>query len=199
MAAWWDVPSLIANDDLPPLPPRLATLAALTGRLPLAQYEAAHGPWSWPEPSELTEIAQLARDGWHLPEPHVVNLVLPFAWPAEHRGWLPNRVPHVWHSNVHLIPPTAADDEHDTDPAADELGAMGVDVFPGRRLWLLRSPFPAVPVPALLDGLLAHAKTLAAQRGVDLWQHKQVVFDAAHVVFSLDAKAFDAWRRMFVT
>lgn len=185
MAAWWDVPSLIANDDLPPLPPRLATLATLAGPLPLERYEAAHGPWSWPDPSELTEVAELARDGWHLPEPHAVNLVLPFAWPSEHRGWLPNRVPHVWlSSDGLLIPPTPDEDEHDTDPTADELGELGIDVYPGRRIWLLRSPFSSVLVPALLDGLLAHAKTLADQRGVDVWQHKQLVLDATHVVIS---------------
>lgn len=93
MAAWWDVPSLIANDDLPPLPPRLALLAGLAGPMPLAEYEAAHGSWSWPDPPELTEIAELARDGWHLPGPYV---------------WLSD--------GDRLIPPTADGDEWDTDP-----------------------------------------------------------------------------------
>lgn len=107
----------------------------------------------------------------------MLNLVLPFAWPADHRGWLPNRVPHVWLSNDRLlIPPTADEDELDTDPAEDELGELGIDVFPGRRIWLLRSPFPSVPIPALLDQIYAHAKTLENHH----------VLDAARAVFSLD-------------
>jgi hypothetical protein len=192
MAAWWDVPPLLANDDLPPLPPRLETLANLAGPLPLERFEAVHGPWSWPSPAELTEVARCVRDGWHLPEPYAAHLVLPAAWPAEHRGWLPDRVPRVWMTSgdsPKLLPLTADDIEHDTDPAADELGMIGVDAPPDRRIWLLRSPYPQVPVRALLDGVRKYARA----------PDPQDVLDAAREVFALDDAAFDAWRRRFVS
>ncbi|KAB2348278.1 hypothetical protein [Actinomadura rudentiformis] len=59
----WGMETPAANDGEPvePLPPRLAELAALTGKRAIEPGER----WPFAKPEELPEVQALARKGWH--------------------------------------------------------------------------------------------------------------------------------------
>jgi hypothetical protein len=69
-----------AVDEVPPLPPRLAALAALDGPL-------VTGPdngFRHPTPEELPEVAQLMGDGWRVLTDQPMWCFLAAVWPAVH-------------------------------------------------------------------------------------------------------------------
>ena len=81
------------TDSATALPPHLARMAevqatgvALTKQDPYAL--------DFPAAEELPEVARLVRQGWRLLEGGAHGL-LPAAWPAEHRTWVPDRLPKV--------------------------------------------------------------------------------------------------------
>jgi hypothetical protein len=138
-----------------PLPPRLAALAAVTRRV----------PWDgggFPRPEEVPEVAALVEQGWYALDdaPYVVGL--PAVWPREHRCWVADRLPKVGLGNGTVEPWTA---ETYADMAADYaafVAACGLPPRPEGRLWLVRSPWPGLSVPEVLDAL--HARL--AERGL---------------------------------
>jgi hypothetical protein len=76
------------------LPPRVARLAevqetkiALTPEDPCAQ--------PFPAAQDLAEVQTLMREGWRPLHDAPLYCLLPAAWPAEHRAWVPDRLPKV--------------------------------------------------------------------------------------------------------
>lgn len=84
-----DTPPAVPAADLPPLPPRLAELAALSGPRELAPGEDL--PFA--SPDELPEVRALAQHGWLALDGAPMWSCLPAVWPVEHRCWVPDRLP----------------------------------------------------------------------------------------------------------
>lgn len=197
-------PASTAGSAVPPLTGRLAVLAGVGEHREL-------DPASDPElvaavtagnvrAGELPEVAALAAEGWRALEPAPVYVGVPAAWPSRHRGWVPDRLPHLavigpdaegrqWVAPID--PAEQADHAADwTDPAAAD---CGLPAPPRGRLWLLRSPWPAVGVEVLLSlgnarGHQTHPEALphvALYRGLtellswtettlwDWWEHRE--------------------------
>lgn len=139
--------------QLDPLPSRLARLAevqatgiSLTREDPYAQ--------DFPSADELPEVQALMREGWRPLHGAPLYCLLPAAWPSEHRTWLPDRLPKVgmgrttdtYYGAIVALP----DDEdwHDDYPA-EQARAVGLPDPPTERIWLLRSPWPRIPVSVI--------------------------------------------------
>ena len=158
-----DAPPAVAVDDLAPLPPRLAELAALTGSREVARGEEHEVR---PRAAELPEIQDLVREGWRpLDEvgtwPDLLAQILA-VWPAEHRCWVPDRLPRVriWclmtrqDGHHHCVQQGNEEmPERATalfDPAEEEsdfaatAARYALPAPPAGRLWLLRSPWPSL-------------------------------------------------------
>ena len=146
-----------------PLPPRLATLAALTGQQAVSEDDPL---WAWPAATELPEVQALVVDGWYPLDGSPLHGLLPTVWPREHRCWLPNRLPRVAHRTdgfTSFLAPSrrhrhAVPDELVSEQAVE----AGLPTPPAGRIWLLRSPFAAVPMRVLLR--------LIWLRSMQLWQ-----------------------------
>lgn len=152
-----DEPSAVDPATVPPLPPRLAALAALAGPRPRRADDR------WPEAHELPEVQRLEADGWRVLEPAPQLACLPALWPRASRCWVPDRLPRVVLEQrtseraggpVTVRPPTdaeiAVDDEHADHCARN----AGLPAPPRRRIWLLRSPWPEIlPLPWLVRAL----------------------------------------------
>jgi hypothetical protein len=139
-----------------PLSPRLARLAdvhvtgiALTAEDPYAQ--------GFPAPDELPEVQTLMREGWRPLDGAPLYCLLPAAWPADHRTWVPDRLPKVgmaattdryWGSIVQL---TQDDEDRQDDCPAEHARAIGLPDPPTDRIWLLRSPWPRVAVAVIYE------------------------------------------------
>lgn len=149
-----DEPSALTGPP-PPLPPRLARLAevAQTGE-PLRATGRHAG--DFPSPGELPEVQELVRDGWHVLDGAPLYYLVPAAWPAEFRAWVPDRLPQVemgmssdGYAAV-FLPPSGEADWRD-----QEIGGWArhsdLPEPPPRRIWLLRSPWPSIPVTVVLD------------------------------------------------
>lgn len=136
------------------LPPRLARLAkvqatgvALTDEDPYAE--------DFPAASELPEVKMLMRSGWRPLEPAPLYCLLPAAWPVEHRTWVPDRLPKVGMGGTtdtywSDIVPLSDEDRHDDYPA-EQARVVGLPDPPVERIWLLRSPWPRVPVSVIYE------------------------------------------------
>jgi hypothetical protein len=147
---WGLVDPPAAHDDLP-LPPRLVTLAALTEPVAVAENDPL---WAWPSADELPEVQALMSRGWYPLDGAPLHGLLPTIWPAELRCWLPDRLPRVAHRSDGFTSFLAPSRRH-RHAAPDELVQeqaieAGLPSPPTGRIWLLRSPFPTVPMRVLL-------------------------------------------------
>lgn len=137
-------------DEAEPLPPRLADLAALTGRRPLVEGER----WDWPSAEELPEVRALAGERWRPLEPAPLYWCLPAVWPPDHRCWVPDRLPRLsrgFQGAHRWLEPWA--EETDKKMHADlvaEAAVCGLPEPPRGRLWLVRSPWPSLGVRVVL-------------------------------------------------
>lgn len=170
----------------PPLPPELAQLA---------RFVAGAEPERWPRdrslPTELDlpEVQALAEQGWQPVSAAPETRLLPAVWPAEHRCWVADRLPPVMlamteeRAWVERVPPSRlAEWQHE---AAAEAAAAGQPAPPPGRIWLLRSPWPALSTEMVLlvlrqwrddrelwgrpDGLLVAAREILR------WPEEQVL------------------------
>jgi hypothetical protein len=139
-----------------PLSPRLARLAdvqatgiALTAEDPYAQ--------GLPAADELAEVQALMREGWRPLDGAPLYCLLPAAWPADHRTWVPDRLPRVgmaattdryWGA---IVPLPEDDEDRQDDYPAEQARAAGLPDPPTDRIWLLRSPWPRVAVAMIYD------------------------------------------------
>ncbi len=143
------------------LPPRLARLAEVqaTG-VPLTREDpCAEG---FPRPDELPEVQALVRQGWRALDGAPLYCLLPAAWPPEHRTWVPDRLPRVVMgatTDGYFGRIAPRDDEGDEEVAeqAGHARAAELPAPPARRIWLLRSPWPRIPVAVIYQLIWSHA------------------------------------------
>lgn len=141
-----------ADVEIGELPERLVRLAQVqaTG-VPLTRVDPyAEG---FPQPEELPEVQALMRDGWRPLSSAPLHCLLPAAWPPEHRTWVPDRLPTVWISGTtgEYEGRIVAPDDRLGDDGPEELAKAaahdaGLPDPPGGRIWLVRSPWPLIPV-----------------------------------------------------
>jgi hypothetical protein len=138
---------------VPPLPPPLVRLAEVqaTG-VPLTEED----PYAqdFPAAQELSEVQQLMGQGWRPLDCAPLYCLLPAAWPSEHRAWVPDRRPRVgmgattdtyWGAIVPL-----PDDDYDPDEhIVENARRAGLPDPPAGRIWLLRSPWPQIPITVI--------------------------------------------------
>ena len=149
-----------------PLPPRLARLAEVetTGVALTRQKPYAHNS---PAAEELPEVETLMRQGWRVLHPAPLHCLLPAAWPVQHRTWVPDRLPRVgmggsnatYWSEVVAIP----DDDWYDDHPAKNARAVGLPDPPPDRIWLLRSPWPRIPVSVIYEIIWSFVERSATQ------------------------------------
>lgn len=134
-----------------PLPPRLAELAGLTEPRSLPDNDPL---WEWPSADELPEVRRLMAQGWYPLDGAPLHGLLPTVWPAEHRCWLPDRLPKISHrydgTVTVLVPSGKGRHEAPNELVMEEAAAAGLPQPPAGRIWLLRSPFPSVAMRVLL-------------------------------------------------
>ncbi len=143
------------SDDSPTLPPRLARLAQVQATGIALTHEDPHAQ-DGPSSQGLPEVQALMREGWQPLHGAPLYCLLPAAWPAEHRAWVPNRLPAVgmggttdtYWSEIVAIPD---EDDWQDDYPAEQARAVGLPEPPADRIWLLRSPWPRVPVAVIYE------------------------------------------------
>jgi hypothetical protein len=171
---------------VPPLPPWLARLAEVQRtRVPIRDVDSAE--WSLPGAEELPEVQALAADGWRLLHEAPLWCLLPAAWPTGHRTWVPDRLPRVsisgttgtYYGSVEPLPAEGDENFWADDTAAEEAAAAGLPPPPARRIWLVRSPWPRLPISAVYKLVWEHAKH---RRGSEV----AAVYRAARTVFGWD-------------
>lgn len=152
----WGLAQPPARTDQPgPLPPRLVCLGEVQATGTSLTYE---DPYSQdvPSPEELPKVQTLIREGWRPLHSAPLYCLLPAAWPSEHRTWLPDRLPKVgmsgttdtYHGAIVALPDD--DTRHDDYPVA-EARAVGLPDPPADRIWLVRSPWPRIPVSVIYE------------------------------------------------
>lgn len=136
------------------LPPRLARLAEVQASGISLTNEGPYGQ-GLPAAAELPEVQALTRQGWRTLDGAPLYCLLPAAWPAEHRTWVPDRLPKVgmgggtdtyWSDIVAIT-----DDDWHEDYLAEQARAVGLPDPPADRIWLLRSPWPRIPVSVIYE------------------------------------------------
>jgi len=98
-------------------------------------------PWGiaqTPVATDDTGVWALLEAGWERLSAAPLYWLLPAAWPAEHRAWIPVQRP-----------------EEIEDDLAPYAAQAGLPPRPRGRDWLLRSPWPTVPVPTILAVIFA--------------------------------------------
>src|SRR6478672_12308962 len=151
-------PPAVPVDALPPLPPRLADLAELEAGGERRLLEPGE-EFQFLRAADLPEVQALAADGWHPASDAPWDYCLPAVWPAQHRSWVPDRLPRivaascVGHDGVErqwLVPGDVED--HDVFELRKAWAAegCGLPAPPVGRLWLLRSPWPTLGVAVVL-------------------------------------------------
>ena len=172
----------------PPLPPWLAGLAALDRPRELAD----PGSWRTPSAEELPEVAALAGDRWRPLEPAPLYCLLPAVWPAEHRCWVPDRLPKVvlqqrQDGTLWMLPAAQHPDESAGRLEAAEAVAAGLVPPPAGRIWLLRSPWPWLGLSVVLSLIWRRAQ----QSGPASLPHDLV--PAARGLFGFTEPQLRAW------
>lgn len=119
-------------------------------------------------------------------------------WPAQHRGWIRNRVPWVWTcvgQPPTLAPPSETDLMSEAEAQEEypaDLEGTGIPVPPLGRIWLLRSPFDGVTVTEVADTI--HGVAVRRAGGEDIFLNKRHLVDAARDVLSWDSATIKRWR-----
>ena len=131
-----------AVDEVAPLPPEWADLAALVARG--GKFRPRPG-WRMPTDLDLPEVRALGGQGWHHIGEMAETLLLPAVWPPAHRCWVPDRRPRVrlaMTTESSWIEPLPADAISELRSEVSEAAAAaGLPSPPAGRLWLLRSPW----------------------------------------------------------
>ena len=151
-------PPLTQGRPTPPLPPRLAELAALTD----PTFVPDDRPWRFPKPDELPEVQALAGEGWRALDGNPQWAPLPALWPVQHRGWVPDRLPRVSVRTVEgegrwVEPENEYVHQDRLEHDALVLARCGLPAAPPGRLWLLRSPWPSLGLFVVLRLLVRRA------------------------------------------
>lgn len=172
--------------NLPALPPRLVRLAEVqqTG-VPMTDVDLAE--WDFPKAQELPEVQALAGDGWRPLHDAPLYSLLPAAWPFAHRRWVPDRLPRVscggstatYYGSVVPLPAEGDEDYWEDDTAAEEAREAGLPPPPSGRIWLVRSPWPRLPVAVIYALIWEHTEH---RRGSEV----VAVYRAARTVFGWD-------------
>lgn len=159
----WGVADPPAVRTVPPLPPRLARLAEVQRtRVPILDANLVDG--DFPRADELPEVTALAAQGWRPLHDAPLYCLLPAAWPVAHRAWVPDRLPRVgcggttatYYGSVVPLPEVGDEDYWEDDTAAEEAREAGLPAPPPGRLWLVRSPWPRLPVSAIYELIWEH-------------------------------------------
>jgi len=138
-----------------PLPARLVELVDLATSGEFRVLEPGER-WVFPSAEELPEVQVLAAHGWRPLGEDPMTRLLPAVWPAQHRCWVPDRLPRM---STSVCPPdmrqrVQAWPEAFTADAAAEVAAAaaecGLPAPPPGRLWLLRSPWPSLGLEVVL-------------------------------------------------
>lgn len=181
----WGLADPPAVRSVPPLPPRLARLSEVErSRTPILDADPAD--LDFPRADELPEVEALADEGWQPLHEAPLYCLLPAAWPAAHRAWVPDRRPRVsclrttdnYFGWITPLPEELRED----DTAATEARAAGLPPPPPGRLWLVRSPWPRLPVSAVYELIWAHTER-------DRRDEVAAVYRAARDVFGWDEDA----------
>lgn len=172
------------------LPPRLSRLAQVqaTG-IGITNVEPY--PQDFPGPKELPEVQTLMRQGWRPLHGAPLYWLLPAAWPPEHRSWIADRLPKVgisgttdnYWSDIVAI----ADGNRPYDHGAEQARAVGLPDPPVGRIWLLRSPWPRIPVSVIYEIIWSVVESNHAQDEI-----AEVYRVATDVLRLDDQRAMDA-------
>ena len=151
-----DSPPSLLPDPLPPLPPRLTRLAEMAATGAPAHPDEV----SFPCTDELPEVQALAPDGWRPLDGAPLHSLLPAAWPDKHRTWIPDRLPRFalrglttasYRDSFVLVPDDDLEDDWPYEHIAEMATAAGLPAPPRDRIWLLRSPWPRIPLVAVYE------------------------------------------------
>lgn len=152
----------VSQGVLLPLPPRLARLANVqaTGIALVEEDPYAEG---FPAADELPEVQTLMHEGWRPLHPAPLYCLLPAAWPSELRTWVPNRLPRVamgGSSGSYFggVTPFEDDDDWEAEETAEQARVVGLPAPPTGRIWLLRSPWPRIPVAVIYQIIWAQVE-----------------------------------------
>jgi len=138
--------------EVPPLPARLVELVDLVTSGGSRVLEPGER-WVFPSSEELPEVQVLAADGWRPLGEDPMTWLLPAVWPAQHRCWVPDRLPRM---STSVCPPDmrqrvqARPERVTADAAAAAVVECGLPAPPPGRLWLLRSPWPSLGLEVVL-------------------------------------------------
>ncbi|GAB2468927.1 hypothetical protein [Jatrophihabitans fulvus] len=133
-------------------PPAVAHVSSLPGR-DAGDDAPDLDPYDRPSVGDLPEVSALTADGWTLLHPAPLYELVPAAWPAELRTWVP-----------------VTQDSWAADDARSAARAAGLPAPPPHRLWLLRSPFPRLPVTAVHEIVWAEVER---RRGDDWFRTRE--------------------------
>lgn len=151
-----DEPPAVADVDLLPLPPALAEIEAMldNGEDRVLAPGERH---LLPGVADLPEVAGMADEGW---EPLPIGFagwewaLLPAVWPREHRRWVRDRMPRFGlmscGDDETRLGPEAGRDTHQQWLLARMARSVDLPPPPRERIWLLRSPWPSLPLSSLL-------------------------------------------------
>jgi hypothetical protein len=173
----------------PPLPPRLASLAALGGPLELPSGER----FVYPRAEDLPEVAELVAGGWRVAEPSPMWSFLPAAWPPSLRCWVPDRLPRFSRSTLDrgstvIIPWTAEVGDDIRRHDLEVLARVGLPPPPTGRIWLLRSPWPSIGVAPVLSMIAVRSHARGGRATLD-----RMLVDSAREVLGWDEERVWSW------
>lgn len=184
-----DTPPALTGEP-PPLPPRLAELAALTEPRELAPGER----FAFPRAVELPEVQSLAAEGWRPLEPADAFICLPAVWPAEHRCWVPDRLPRVSSAfcmgGAHrIVPWDAGDRTWIAEERTARVAECGFPPEPTGRIWLLRSPWPSLGLEVVLSIIASRADKLLGNPG-----YVEITAVARELLTWSEEQVWDSWQ-----
>lgn len=180
----WGASEPPAVRSVQPLPPRLARLAQVQQtRVPMLDVDSAE--CDFPHADELPEVQALAADGWRPLHDAPLYCLLPAAWPTAHRTWVPNRLPRVscggttatYYGSVAALPDEGDEDYWGDDIAAGEAREAGLPSPPSGRIWLVRSPWPRLPVTAIYELIWKHTEQSRDSEIAAVYRAARSVFD----------------------